>query len=110
MQEGWHVISGNVFMINRGVVLWYSKQQEIVLLLTTKSEYVALTHTTKEAVWIHQLIDQLFGCIVKARCVPVYCDNKSTIALTKDHQYHTRTKHIDIQYHFICWLCKNNTI
>ena len=90
--------------------MWYSKQQEIVLLLTTESKYIALTHTTKEAVWICQLIDQLFSCIVKARCVLVYCNNKSAIALTKDYQYHARTKHIDIQYHFICWLCKNNTI
>ena len=72
-------------MINRGAVLWYSKQQEIVLLSTTESKYVALTHTTKEAVWICQLIDQLFGCIVKARCIPVYYNNKSTIALTKDY-------------------------
>ena len=110
MQEGQCAISSNVFMINRGAVLWYSKQQEIVLLSTTESEYITLTHTTKEAVWICQLIDQLFGCIVKARCVPVYCNNKSTIALTKDHQYHARTKHIDIRYHFIRWLCENDTI
>jgi hypothetical protein len=39
-----------------------------------------------------------------------FSDNKSAIALSKDHQYHARTKHIDIRYHFIRWIIKNGSI
>jgi hypothetical protein len=40
----------------------------------------------------------------------LYSDNQSAIALTKDHQYHACTKHIDIQYHFIRWIIKQGSI
>jgi hypothetical protein len=33
--------------------------------------------------------------------IVIYCDNQSTIAITKNDKYHTRTKHIDLRYHFI---------
>ena len=66
---------------------------------TTESEYVALTHASKEALWLRSLIGQVFGPYSDA--VPLNSDNQSAIALARDNQYHARTKHIDIRYHFI---------
>ena len=52
-QEHHHAISGYAFLIDGGTVLWSSKKQELVTLSTAESEYVAATHTTKEAIWLH---------------------------------------------------------
>jgi hypothetical protein len=80
-------------------VSWSSKQQEIVLLLTTESEYIAATHAAKEALWLQSLIRDLFNPITEP--TTLFFDNQSAIALTKDHQYHTCTEHIDMHFHFI---------
>ena len=40
----------------------------------------------------------------------LYSDDQSVIALMKDHQYHARTKHIDIRYHFIRWIVEQGSI
>ena len=107
-QEDRKAISGNAFLIDGGAVSWYSKQQELISLSTTESEYVAATHAAKEAIWLRQLIGQVFEPVVEP--IPLFCDNQSAIALAKDHQYHARTKHIDIRYHFIRWVCEQGHI
>jgi hypothetical protein len=98
--EGHHAISGYVFCIDGGAISWSSKQQELVMLSTNEAEYVALTHTAKEAIWLSMLRAEIFG--LNHRTVPLKCDNNGTIALARDDRYHARTKHIDISYHFIC--------
>ena len=96
------------FLINGGAVSWSSKRQEIISLSTTESEYIAATHAAKEALWLRSLITQLF----KLDLAPtvLFCDNQSAIELTKDHQYHARTKHIDIRYHFIRWIVEQGSL
>ena len=49
-QEHRHAITGYTFLIDGGAVSWSSKKQEIVTLSTVESEYVAITHTAKEAI------------------------------------------------------------
>ena len=58
MNEDRHTLSGYVFLVDGGAVSWSTKRQEIVLLSTTESEYVAATHATKEALWLRSLIIQ----------------------------------------------------
>ena len=108
MAEDRHAISGYAFIINGGAVSWSAKRQEIVSLSTTESEYIAATHASKEALWLRSLIQQLFD--IKLSPTTLYSDNQSAIALTKDHQYHARTKHIDIRYHFIRWIVEQGSI
>ena len=102
MSEDWRAISGYAFMVNGGAVSWSTKQQELISLLTTKSKYVAVTHATKEALWLHTMISQLFGVILPP--TTLFSDNQSAIALMKEHQYHAHMKHIDIFFHFIWWI------
>jgi hypothetical protein len=40
----------------------------------------------------------------------LFSDNQAAIVLTRDHQYHPHTKHIDVQYHWICWVIKKGSI
>ena len=108
MHEDRKAISGYTFMIDGGAVSWCTKKQEIISLSTTEAEYVAATHTAKEALWLRTLIGELYGKVQEP--MTLYSDNQSAIALTKDHQYHTRTKHIDIRFHFIRWVIEQNKI
>jgi len=108
MAEDRHTISGYAFMLFGGTVSWSAKWQEIVSLSTMESKYVAITHAAKEGLWIRSLLSQLFPG--KLDPTTLFSDNQSTVTLTKDHQYHTRTKHIDIQFHFICYVIENSSI
>ena len=105
MNEDRKAISGFVFIINRGAVSWSAKRQEIISLLTTKSEYFAATYAAKEALWLHQIIFQLF-----VEPTTLFCNNQSAITLLKEHQYHARTKHIDIHFHFIHWVIEEGKL
>jgi hypothetical protein len=108
MAKDRHTISGYTFIIHGGAVSWSAKHQEIVSLSTTESEYVAATHAAKEALWLRSLIQQLFDTTLSL--TTLFSDNQSAIVLSKDHQYHARTKHIDIRYHFICWIIEQGSI
>ncbi|KAG5715707.1 hypothetical protein E4T56_gene198 [Termitomyces sp. T112] len=80
MAEDRHAVNGYAFILNCGAILWSCKRQELVSLSTTESE-------------------EVFGNVNNP--TTLFGDNQSAIALAKDHQYHARTKHIDIRYHFI---------
>jgi hypothetical protein len=108
MAEDRHAISGYVFLLHGGAVSWTTKRQEIISLSTTESEYVAATYAAKEALWLRSLLSQLFDVVLEP--TTLFSDNQSAIALTKDHQYHARTKHIDIRFHFIRWIVENGSL
>jgi phosphoribosyl-AMP cyclohydrolase len=75
-----------------------SKRQVVVALSTTKVEYMAATHASKEAVWLQRLCSGI-GLVQQA--VRLDCDSQSAILLAKNPAYHSKTKHIDVQYHFV---------
>ena len=93
------MISGYAFCMDGGAVSWNSRKQALVSLSTTESEYVAVTHAAKEAIWIRMFLGDIL-CPLRKPMV-LYCENQSTIAVAKNVQYHAHTKHIDIRYHFI---------
>ena len=108
MNEDRHALLGYVFLVDGGAVSWSMKRQEIVSLLTTESEYVAATHAMKEALWLRSLISQIFSAFTDA--TTLFSDNQSAIALSKDHQYHAHSKHIDVRFHFIRWIVEDGKI
>ena len=108
MAEDRRAISSYAFLIDGGAVSWSSKHQELVSLSTTKSEYVAATHSMKEALWLRSLLTELFSSL-KAPTT-LFSDNQAAIALTCDHQYHAHTKHIDMCYHFIQWVIEQGSL
>jgi len=75
-----------------------SKKQYVVALSTTKAEYMAATHASKEAVWLQRLCSNM-GLVQGA--IRIDCDSQSAIFLAKNPAYHSKTKHIDVQYHFV---------
>src|SRR5262249_43212859 len=93
---------GYVFLIAGGSVSSSSKKQPTVALSTTEAEYMALTQATKEAIWIRQLLSEI-GMTPKTSREPtiIRSDNQGCISLAKNSAHHARTKHIDVQHHFV---------
>jgi hypothetical protein len=87
-----------VFNLFGGAISWMSKRLVVVALSTTKSKYMAATHASKEAIWLQRLCSGI-GLVQQA--VRIECDSQSAIFLAKNHVYHSNTKHIDVQYHFV---------
>ena len=98
--EDCRAITGYAFLIDGGAVSWSSKKQEIIPLSTTESEYVAAMKGMKETLWLRNLLVEVFESLADG--TTLFLDNQSAIAaLTRIHQFHARTKHIDARYHFI---------
>jgi hypothetical protein len=90
---------GYTFSLGRGSISWASKKQPTVALSSTEAEYMAASNAAREAVWLRQLLTEL-GFAPVAPTV-IQCDNQGALALVKNPVKHARTKHIDVQHHFI---------
>eukprot|EP00253_Pinus_taeda_P035928 PITA_35928 len=90
--------SGYVFNLFGGVVSWMSKKQFVVVLSNKEAKYMAATYGSKEAVWLQRLCSSM-GLVQGA--IRIDCDSQSEISLAKNPTYHSNTKHIDVQYHFV---------
>jgi hypothetical protein len=90
--------TGYVFIIAGGAVSWVSKLQTVVALSTTEAEYMAATQACKEAIWMKKLMEELGH---KQENILLYCDSQSALHIARNPAFHSRTKHIDVQYHFV---------
>ena len=93
--------SGYVFSIGSAVISWSSKLQPTVALSSCEAEYIGQTNAAKEALWLRRLLDEIQPESANNQATVIYCDNQGAIALAKNPQFHARTKHIDIQHHFV---------
>jgi|SRR5579871_5521089 len=96
--------SGYTFNIGSGAISWSSKRQPTVALSTCEAEYMAQTQAAKEAIWLKGLLVELSDMHnneLNPSAVILYGDNQGAIALAKNPVFHGRTKHIDIQHHFV---------
>ena len=91
--------SGYVFRIGGTAISWRSKKQPCVALSTAEAEYIALASATQESLWLQQLLADLKKESVKS--MVIFEDNQSAISMAKNPQFHGRSKHIAIKYHFI---------
>ncbi|KAJ9542601.1 hypothetical protein OSB04_029107 [Centaurea solstitialis] len=99
--------SGRVQFLGDKLVSWGSKKQHCVSTSTVEAEYVAAASCCSQVLWMRtQLRDYGYNF----NHIPIYCDSKSAIAITCNPVQHTRTKHIDIRYHFIKDHVKRGTI
>ncbi|GJS90174.1 hypothetical protein Tco_0772810 [Tanacetum coccineum] len=90
--------SGSAQFLGHKLVSWSSKKQKRTTISSTEAEYIALSGCCSQILWMRsQLTDYGF----QFNKIPLYCDNKSVIALCCNNVQHSRAKHIDIRYHFI---------
>jgi hypothetical protein len=84
--------------LGRSLVSWVSKKQNSVALSTTEAEYIDVGHCCAQLLCMRQTLRD-YG--YKLSKVPLLCDNGSAIRMAENPVEHSRTKHIDIQYHFL---------
>ncbi|GKA03538.1 hypothetical protein Tco_0676319 [Tanacetum coccineum] len=90
--------TGGCQFLGRRLISWQCKKQTIVANSTTEAEYVAAANYCGQVLWIHnQMIDYGFNFMN----TKIYIDNESTISVIKNLVAHSRTKHIEIRFHFI---------
>ncbi|GJT69567.1 retrovirus-related pol polyprotein from transposon TNT 1-94 [Tanacetum coccineum] len=90
--------SGSMQLLGDRLVSWSSKRQKSAAISSTKAEYIALSGCCAQVLWMRlQLTDYGLGF----NKILMYCDNKSAIALCCNNVQHSRSKHIDIRFHFI---------
>jgi hypothetical protein len=92
-------ISGYTFLIGEGPITWASKKQRTVALSTMEAEYMAASLATREATWLRAMLKEL-GFQLEGPTA-LNTDNQSAIQFAKNSGFHSRSKHIDIQHHFI---------
>ena len=91
--------SGYAHSFGSGVISWASKKQQTIALSSSEAEYMAATSAACQTVWLRRILADLKEKQDEATIM--FCDNKSTIAMTKNPVFHGRTKHIEIRHHFI---------
>lgn len=92
---------GYVPHLGGGPTSWESKLQPMVALSLCEAEYMAVKEATKKAIWLQDLLNDLDPSTVTDRPTTIHSDNQGTIALARNPVHHIRTKHIDIQYHYV---------
>ncbi|GJY84883.1 retrovirus-related pol polyprotein from transposon TNT 1-94, partial [Tanacetum coccineum] len=99
--------SGSMQFLGDRLVRWSLKRQKSVAISSTKAEYIAMSVYCAQILWMRsQLIDYGLGF----NKIPMYSDNKRAISLCCNNVQHSRSKHIDIRFHFIKEHVKNGVI
>ena len=86
-------VTGYFFKLANGIILWRSHAQKTIALSSTEAKYMAI--------WIKTLIKELG---IKIKSILIYGDNQGSIFIASNAVQESRTKHIDIHYHYICEL------
>ncbi|GKB47306.1 copia protein, partial [Tanacetum coccineum] len=99
--------SGSAQFMGDKLVRWSSKKQKSIDISSTKTEYIALSGCCAQILWMRS---QLTDYGLKFNMIPLYCDNKSSIALCCNNVQESRSKHINVRYHFIKEQVENGVV
>jgi hypothetical protein len=92
-------MSGYAVFLWDNLVSWSAKRQTVISCSSTEAEYRAIANGVTEATWLRQLLHELQT--PPSRCTLVYCDNISAVFLSTNPVQHQRTKHVEIDLHFV---------
>lgn len=94
-----HSIIGYIVYLRYNPITWSAKKQDTVSRSSIESEYKALATTAAELYWLGQVLKDL-GLYLP---IPpkLWCDNVSALAIASNPVFHARTKHIEVDYHFV---------
>jgi hypothetical protein len=91
--------SGYAMFLGANLVAWATKRQPIVSRSSVEVEYRVVANSVAEASWLRQLLHELHRPLQRATLI--YCDNISTVYLSTNLVQHQRTKHVEIDLHFV---------
>ncbi|PNX69458.1 putative copia-type protein, partial [Trifolium pratense] len=90
--------SGSCIFFGSNLISWGSKKQQLVARSSTEAEYRSMANTTAELLWIQSLLQELQ---VPFHTPTLLCDNISAVSLAHNPILHSRTKHIELDIHFV---------
>ncbi|GJV28315.1 putative ribonuclease H-like domain-containing protein [Tanacetum coccineum] len=90
--------TGGCQFLGSRLISWQCKKQTVVANSTTEAEYIAASHYRGQVLWIqNQMLDYGYNFMQ----TKIHVDNESVVCVVKNLVYHSKTKHIEIQHHFI---------
>ena len=104
--------TGWVFTLAGSPISWASQRQKTVSSSSTEAEYIAASDACKEAIWLKGFHNEIAPRMnyAEQKTIPLAIDNASALKLTKNPEFHGRTKHINIRHHFIRECVENGDI
>jgi len=91
--------SGYVFLLHDGPIAWSSSLQRVTALSSSEAEYMSMSEALKEILWLRMLMES-FG-LKQIEPTELKVDNQAAIAMSKNPEFHRRTKHIGVRFHRI---------
>ena len=92
--------SGYIFVLAGGAISWKSKKQAVVATSSCEAEYIACCAATKESIWLSRLLAEITQ-LPNPEAINIMMDNNGAIDLAQNSTIGERSKHIDVQYHFV---------
>ncbi|KAJ0493560.1 putative RNA-directed DNA polymerase [Helianthus annuus] len=89
---------GFAIYLGSNLISWSARKQRTVSRSSTESEYKAIADTVAELVWLKSLLRELG---LNSEAPTLWCDNLGTTYLTANPVFHARTKHVEVDYHFV---------
>jgi len=102
--------SAYVFMMSNAAISWCSRKQSIVATSSCEAEYVALSMTCKEAVWLKRLLSDIPIQCDLTKGMRVFTDSQSAMKLGTNESINRRNKHIDITHHYVREVTSNGEV
>ena len=91
--------SGGAFFLRGKFLSWLRKKQDCISQSIAKVEYVAVANKCNQVIWMKKMLKDIR--IEISEHFVIYCDNTSTVNMSKNPVLHSKTKHISIKYHML---------
>lgn len=91
--------SGYCTYVWGNLATWQSKKQSVVSRSNAEAEFRAIAHGICEGIWLRRLLEELG--VSNKKTMKMFCDNQSAISIARNPVHHDRTKHVEIDRHFI---------
>ena len=92
-------VTGYVIFLGQTLISWKSKKQQTVSLSSAEAEYRSMRRLVAELAWLSRLLHEL--TVDHITPIPLKCDNQAAIYIAKNPVFHERTKHIELDCHFV---------